>query len=160
MIVVTDRLDDETLRLHEYSPGLDPERYVAHERFIVEGVCGWARERFGMAPPGGRRAVFGVSAGAELALAAASDAPTFYGAILCACQGAVAGRLPYCRARSCARTLRDDVHHGPGGDCACKRGAVPSCSIMTINPRFLSWFAVQLCPTRRTSMSICVPSRE
>ena len=34
MIVGVHRLADETLRLHEYSPGFDPERFAAHERFF------------------------------------------------------------------------------------------------------------------------------
>ena len=37
MIVGVHRLADETLRLHEYSPGFDPERFAAHERFFVDG---------------------------------------------------------------------------------------------------------------------------
>ena len=37
MIVGAHRVADETLRLHEYSPGFDPERFAAHERFFVEG---------------------------------------------------------------------------------------------------------------------------
>jgi hypothetical protein len=36
MIVGAHRPDDETLRLHEYSPGFDPERFGAHEKFFVE----------------------------------------------------------------------------------------------------------------------------
>jgi hypothetical protein len=31
MIVGVHRVADETLRLHEYSPGFDPERFAAHE---------------------------------------------------------------------------------------------------------------------------------
>jgi hypothetical protein len=31
MIVGVHRLTDETLRLHEYSPGFEPERFAAHE---------------------------------------------------------------------------------------------------------------------------------
>ena len=45
MIIGAHRLDDETLRLHEYSPGettaglaFDPERFAAHEKFFVEDV--------------------------------------------------------------------------------------------------------------------------
>ena len=38
MIVGAHRLADETLRLHEYSPGFDPERFAAHERFFVDDV--------------------------------------------------------------------------------------------------------------------------
>jgi hypothetical protein len=49
MIVGVHRLADETLRLHEYSPGFDPERFAAHERFFVEDVRQWLRTRFGVA---------------------------------------------------------------------------------------------------------------
>jgi hypothetical protein len=34
MIVGAHRLADETLRLHEYSPGFDPERFAAHDRSL------------------------------------------------------------------------------------------------------------------------------
>src|SRR5262249_35407555 len=48
MIVGAHRVADETLRLHEYSPDFDPERFAAHERFLVEDVAAWARSRFGV----------------------------------------------------------------------------------------------------------------
>lgn len=32
---------DETLRLHEYSPGFDPDRFAAHETFFVGDVRRW-----------------------------------------------------------------------------------------------------------------------
>src|SRR6202050_5156714 len=38
MIVGVHGLTDETLRLHEYSPGFEPERFAAHEKFFVEDV--------------------------------------------------------------------------------------------------------------------------
>jgi enterochelin esterase-like enzyme len=87
MIVGAHRLADETLRLHEYSPGFDPERFAAHERFFVEGLRGWARTRFGVALPAGRTAVCGVSASGELALAVGLRHPDVYGAIFCASPG-------------------------------------------------------------------------
>ncbi len=87
MIVGVHRLDDETLRLHEYSPGFDPERFAAHEKFFVEDVRGWARSRFGVALPTERTAVFGVSAGGELALAIGLRHPDVYGAVFCASPG-------------------------------------------------------------------------
>jgi len=87
MIVGAHRLDDETLRLHEYSPGFDPERFAAHERFFVEDVRQWVRARFGIASPAGRTAVCGVSAGGELALAIGIRHPDVYGAIFCASPG-------------------------------------------------------------------------
>ena len=95
MIVGAHGLEDETLRLHEYSPGestaafaFDPERFAAHERFFVNDVRGWARSRFDVALPADRTAVFGVSASAELALAMGLRHPDIYGAVLCASPGA------------------------------------------------------------------------
>ena len=88
MIVGVHRLADETLRLHEYSPGFDPNRFAAHEAFFVDGVREWTRSRFGVDPPKERTAVFGVSAGGELALALGLRHPGIYGAIFCASPGA------------------------------------------------------------------------
>ena len=87
MIVGVHRLADETLRLHEYSPGFDPDRFAAHEQFFVEDVGGWARRRFGVALRTERTAVFGVSAGGELALALGLRHPDRYGAVFCASPG-------------------------------------------------------------------------
>jgi enterochelin esterase-like enzyme len=87
MIVGAHRLADETLRLHEYSPGFDPERFAAHERFFAEDIRRWVRTRFGVALPVGRTAVFGVSASGELALAIGLRHPDVYGAIFCASPG-------------------------------------------------------------------------
>jgi enterochelin esterase-like enzyme len=81
MIVGVHGLADETLRLHEYSPVFDAERFAAHERFFVEDVGRWARSRFGVALPAARTAVFGVSAGGELALALGLRHPDVYGAV-------------------------------------------------------------------------------
>ena len=88
MIVGVHRVADETLRLHEYSPKFDPERFAAHERFFVEDVGAWARSRFGVTLPSERTAVFGVSAGGELALALGLRHPELYGAIFSASPGA------------------------------------------------------------------------
>ncbi|HJS93288.1 MAG TPA: alpha/beta hydrolase-fold protein [Solirubrobacteraceae bacterium] len=95
MIVGGHRLEDETLRIHEYSPGqstptfaFDPDRFTAHEEFFVEDVRRWARSRFGVALPTDRTIVFGVSAGAELALAMGLRHPDIYGTVLCASPGA------------------------------------------------------------------------
>ena len=87
MIVGVHRLADETLRLHEYSPGFDPARFAAHEQFFVEDVGGWARRRFGVALRTERTAVFGASAGGELALAVGLRRPDRYGAVFCASPG-------------------------------------------------------------------------
>jgi len=101
MIVGVHRAADETRRLEEYSPRFDPERFAAHERFFVEDAGGWVRSRFGVALPGERTAVFGVSAGGELALALGLRHPEIYGAIFSASPGgghrppkAMPGRLP------------------------------------------------------------------
>ncbi len=88
LVVGVHRADDETLRLHEYSPAFDPERFAAHETFFVEDVRRWVRSRFGVTPPRDRTAVFGVSAGGELALALGLRHPDIYGAVLCASPGA------------------------------------------------------------------------
>lgn len=87
MIVGVHRLADEALRLHEYSPGFDPGRFAAHERFIVGEVRDWARARFGLALPAERTAVLGVSASGELALALGLRHPDLYGAVFCASPG-------------------------------------------------------------------------
>src|SRR5262245_13390648 len=94
MIIGAHSLDDETLRIREYSPGestsafaFDPERFAAHEKFFVNDVRRWARSRFGVALPAGRTAVFGVSAGGELALAMGLRHPDIYGADFCASPG-------------------------------------------------------------------------
>jgi enterochelin esterase-like enzyme len=95
MIVGAHRLDDETLRLHEYSPGkstaaftFDPTRFAAHETFFVEDMRRWAQSRFDIVLPADRTAVFGVSASGELALAMGLRHPDIYGAMLCASPGA------------------------------------------------------------------------
>jgi enterochelin esterase-like enzyme len=88
MIVGVHRSADETLRLHEYSPGFAPQRFAAHEKLLVDDVRAWTRSRFGVALPATRTAVFGVSAGGELALAMALRHPDIYGALFCASPGA------------------------------------------------------------------------
>ena len=94
MLIAAHRVDDETLRLQEYSPGestaaftFDPERFAAHEQFFVHDVRRWAQRRFDLALPARRTAVFGVSASAELALAVGLRHPDIYGAVLCASPG-------------------------------------------------------------------------
>ena len=101
MIVGVQRAADETLRLHEYSPKFDPERFAAHEKFFIGDVGSWARSRFGVCLRSERTAVFGVSAGGELALALGLRHAERYGAIFSAspCGGyrppdAMPSRLP------------------------------------------------------------------
>jgi len=99
MIVGAHRLADETLRLHEYSPGFDPARFAAHEQFFATDVRPSQRcfaadvrqsehTRVGLALPASRTAVCGVSASGELALAVGLRHPHIYGAIFCASPGA------------------------------------------------------------------------
>jgi enterochelin esterase-like enzyme len=88
MIVGVHGQTDEQRRLQEYSPVFDAERFAAHERFFVEDVRQWAASRFGGELPRERTAVFGVSAGGELALALGLRHPDVYGAIFCASPGA------------------------------------------------------------------------
>src|SRR5215469_2402211 len=87
MIVGVHGLTDEMLRLHEYSPGFEPERFAAHEKFFVENVRRWTESRFDVALPPERTAVFGVSAGGELALALGLRHPDVYGAVFCTSPG-------------------------------------------------------------------------
>ena len=88
MIVGVHGLADETLRLYEYSPVFDADRFAAHERFFIDDVRRWALSRFGVALPTERTAVFGASAGGELALALGLRHPDVYGAVFCGSPGA------------------------------------------------------------------------
>jgi enterochelin esterase-like enzyme len=87
MIVGAHHVADETLRLYEYSPTFDPKRFAAHETFFVGDVGAWVRSSFGVALPADRTAVFGVSAGGELALAIGLRHADLYGVILSASPG-------------------------------------------------------------------------
>ena len=87
MIVGVHRLTDEMMRLHEYSPAFEPERFAAHEKFFVEDVRRWTKSRFRLALPAERTAVLGVSAGGELALALGLRHPDAYGVVFCASPG-------------------------------------------------------------------------
>jgi enterochelin esterase-like enzyme len=88
MIVGIHRLADETQRLHEYSPVFDADVFAAHETFLIEDVVGWTRSRLGVVLPAERTAVWGVSAGGELALALGLRHPDLFGAVFCASPGA------------------------------------------------------------------------
>ena len=101
MIVGVHGLTQEMPRLHEYSPVFDAARFAAHERFFVTDVGHWVRSRFGVALPAERTAVFGASAGGELALALGLRHPEVYGAIFSGSPGAgyqpdgkLPGRIP------------------------------------------------------------------
>lgn len=101
MIVGVHGLSDEMARLHEYSPGFEPERFAAHEKFFVEDVRRWTELRLGVALPAERTAIFGVSAGGELALALGLRHPDVYGAVFCASPGGgfkPPADMPICRS--------------------------------------------------------------
>lgn len=51
MLVGVHRPIDEMARLHEYSPGFEPQRFEAHEKFFVEEVRRWTESRFGVKLP-------------------------------------------------------------------------------------------------------------
>jgi enterochelin esterase-like enzyme len=89
MIVAAHRTadPDEMARIREYSPSFDEQRFAAHESFFVNDVRAWVRSRFDVALPVERTAVYGVSAGAELALALGLRHPDVYGAIFAASPG-------------------------------------------------------------------------
>jgi enterochelin esterase-like enzyme len=79
--------DDEMVRIGEYSPGFDEERFAAHERFFVDDVRRWVRSRFGVALPAERTACAGVSASGEFSLAMGLRHPDIYGAVFSASPG-------------------------------------------------------------------------
>jgi enterochelin esterase-like enzyme len=89
MIVGAYRTDDEDemVRIREYSPEFDEERFAAHERFFVDDVGAWVRSRFGVALPAERTAVCGVSASGELSLAMGLRHPDLYGVVFSASPG-------------------------------------------------------------------------
>ena len=88
LIVGVHSRPEEAGRLSEYSPALDPDRFAAHERFVMRDVCDWVGSHFRFTPTAATTAVFGVSAGGELALALGLRHPDVFGAILCASPGA------------------------------------------------------------------------
>ncbi|MET9021457.1 alpha/beta hydrolase-fold protein [Actinopolymorpha sp. NPDC004070] len=89
MIVGAHRTDDEDemVRIREYSPSFDEDRFAAHEKFFVEDVGSWVRTRFGVTLPSERTAVCGVSASGELSLAMGIRHPDIYGAVFSASPG-------------------------------------------------------------------------
>jgi enterochelin esterase-like enzyme len=87
-IVGVHGLTDEMQRLEEYSPVFNPDRFAAHEEFFVEEVRLWARDQLGLDLPSERTAVFGASAGGELAIALGILHPDVYGTILAGSPGA------------------------------------------------------------------------
>jgi enterochelin esterase-like enzyme len=89
MIVGVHRTDDqdEMVRIREYSPSFDKEKFEAHETFFVDEVRNWVRSRFDVALPVERTVVYGVSASAELALALGLRHASVFGQVFCASPG-------------------------------------------------------------------------
>ena len=87
-IVGVHGLTDDTKRLEEYSPVFNHARFESHEKFFVDEVPKWVRETFDIDLPAARTAVFGASAGGELAIALGLRHPDVYGAILSGSPGA------------------------------------------------------------------------
>jgi enterochelin esterase-like enzyme len=79
--------EDEMVRIHEYSPSFNQERFAAHERFFIEDVRRWVRSCFGVALPAERTAVCGVSASGEFSLAMGLRHPDIFGAVFSASPG-------------------------------------------------------------------------
>jgi len=87
MIVGVHGPGDGNVRLQEYSPAFDAERFAAHEKFFVEDVRQWVQSRFGVGLPAKRTAVWGASVGGELALAMGIRHPDIYGTVFSASPG-------------------------------------------------------------------------
>ncbi len=87
MIVGAYGLADDDSRLKEYSPVFDEKRFAAHEKFFVDDVRDWVESRFDVGLPAQRTAVWGASAGGELALAMGVRHPDIYSAVFCASPG-------------------------------------------------------------------------
>ena len=87
MIVAAHQLSDETLRLHEYSPSFEPERFAAHEKFLVEDVRGWVRERLGVDMPAERTRCSASLRAASWHSLLGLRHPDVYSAIFCASPG-------------------------------------------------------------------------
>lgn len=66
----------------EYMPGVNPERFEAHEQFFVYEVASWAEQNLGAATNREQRAVFGVSNGAVFAIAMGIHHSDHYASVL------------------------------------------------------------------------------
>jgi enterochelin esterase-like enzyme len=87
LIVGVHGVADDEARLKEYSPVFDAPRFEAHEAFFVHEVARWSTSRFGIDLPAERTAVFGYSAGGELALALGLRHPHVFGAVIAGSPG-------------------------------------------------------------------------
>lgn len=88
MVVGVHGMPDHDGRLKEYVPGFDAARFAAHEELFAGRVRRMVQNRFGVALPPQRTAVWGASLGGEVALAIGLRHPEIYGAVLSASPGA------------------------------------------------------------------------
>jgi enterochelin esterase-like enzyme len=88
MVVGVHGMPDDEGRLHEYVVGFEPDRFAAHESFLVDAVVPWVRSRFELDLPASRVAVWGASLGGELALAMGLRHPDVFGVVLSLSPGA------------------------------------------------------------------------
>jgi enterochelin esterase-like enzyme len=70
------------IRAEEYLPGINPERFAAHEQFFTQEVREWAETRWGASSNPDERAVFGFSNGGVFAAAMGIAHPELYHAAI------------------------------------------------------------------------------
>lgn len=87
MVVGVHGMDDDEGRFREYVSSVDPERFAAHEAFVLDQVVEWVEARLGVELRSDRTAVWGASLGGELALAMGMSHPDVFGAVFCASPG-------------------------------------------------------------------------
>lgn len=93
MIIGIHRCEDETQRLHEYTPVFDAERFGAHEKFLLDEVRPWALSHINVSLPAQRTVFCGISAGGELSLAMGFRHPGVFGVVF-SCSPGVGYRPP------------------------------------------------------------------
>ncbi len=68
-------------RQREYVPGYEPPRFQAMESFFINNVTAWAQDTLSVSSEPSRRALFGVSNGADFVLALSLDYPGLFGTV-------------------------------------------------------------------------------
>ena len=87
LIVGVHGMDHDDGRFREYVPGVEPERFRAHEAFFLGDVGRWVESRLGVGLRVDRTAVWGASLGGEFALAVGFSHPEVFGAVFSASPG-------------------------------------------------------------------------
>ena len=87
LLVGVHGMDTDDGRFTEYVPGIDDARFAEHERFFVDDVGAWVKDRLGVDLAPHRTAVWGASLGGELALAMGVRHPDVFGAVFSASPG-------------------------------------------------------------------------